>query len=134
MERVCDANFRDADAVAMITHHDTRWLQNMLKEHGITQESGVVGPYDQRGNEYVVVTTDGPRVGFYEDRIDVAAPTLSEAMHRYWQSLQAYLGIRRHVIWRVSPEAIALKCDGVPAYRIYSRLTAYRSRRATRCD
>jgi len=111
------------------------WIAEFLAAHGITFEIGPPMRYDQHGNDYVTLMLGGPRDEDNPERLTVTASSEKLAKSQYERDLLAFLGTRRHIIWRTEPEIATKKLKQfallwTAQWTIYSRLNAYPERPA----
>ena len=97
-------------------------LDDFLAANGITAEIGPPMRYDQRGQAYVELTLGGVTDSSEPDRLITLASSEKLAITHYKAVLLAFLGGRKHIVWRIPPE---IDSDDAGRWKVYSRLSAY---------
>jgi hypothetical protein len=103
-------------------------IEKFMQLHGFTFEVGPYMAYDQYGNEYTTLRTEGPFEEGRKEYLKVCASTENFACQTYEKNLFKFLGKNRHVIWRIRPSVHGMSDGWQEEWRVYSRLTAYPER------
>lgn len=106
---------------------ETLPLDEFLTSNGFTSEIGPPMAYDQYGNYYTTLITEGPREEGETEYLRVRATTKKLAVATYEKSLFKFLGTNRHIIWRIQPEINGVSNGLIEEWKVYSRLTVYRT-------
>jgi hypothetical protein len=106
-------------------------IEEDLASHGISHEVGPWGASDQHGKKYIVLGLNGPTGELHAVHVLDRSGELTSSLFR--QTLLAYIGDNKHVIFGVLPQLDCVESANERAtrlahYSVCASFTAYPSR------